>query len=57
MWIGLAVAYAAGVIVTWFDLRSGAFTGDPRVGGVLALLWPLYWLGCLWSFIVNRKSR
>lgn len=57
MWIGLALAYAAGVAVTWIDLRSGAFAGDPRVGAVLALLWPLYWLGCLWSFLMNRKSR
>jgi hypothetical protein len=57
MWIGLALAYAAGIVVTWIDLQSRVFTGDRLMAGGLALLWPAYWLVCLWSFIAKRRPR
>ena len=57
MWIGLALAYAAGIVVTWIDLKSRVFTGDRLMAGGLALLWPAYWLVCLWSFVAKRKPR
>jgi hypothetical protein len=57
MWIGLALAYAAGVVVTWIDLQARVFTSDRWMSAGLSLIWPAYWLACLWSFVVRRKFR